>query len=90
MNELANKVKRDMRVGFRLPWHLLTIVDVLCELNEINRSQFLRQALESYKPVKECVDDLASEISPIYEVMDEPERDEDQDCSQWSWPMGGF
>jgi metal-responsive CopG/Arc/MetJ family transcriptional regulator len=81
MNELADTVKKDVRVGFRLPWHLLTIVDVLCELDEVNRSQFLRQALESYKPVKECMDDLASEISTIYEV--EPERHEDEDCSHW-------
>jgi hypothetical protein len=81
MNELADTVKKEVKVGFRLPWYLLTIVDVLCELEEVNRSKFLRQALESYKPVKECIDDLASEISSIYEVMDEPESHEDQDWS---------
>lgn len=44
--------EKEVTVGFRMQEYLVAIVDILCEQEDLNRSQFFRRALDAYEPMR--------------------------------------
>ena len=53
---------KEMTVGFRLPQYVVELIDILCRSEDLNRSQFLRRALESYEPLRSALADFEREM----------------------------
>jgi hypothetical protein len=55
-------VEREVTVGFRVAEYLVEVVDILCKSEDLNRSQFLRRALDSYEPMRSAIDEFEKEM----------------------------
>jgi len=55
-------VEKEVTVGFRVAEYLIEIVDILCEHEDLNRSQFLRRALDAYEPLRDAIDEFEKEM----------------------------
>jgi len=52
---------KEMTVGFRLPQYVVELIDILCKAEDLNRSQFLRRALDAYEPLRGAIDEFQKE-----------------------------
>ena len=52
---------KEATVGFRLPQYVVELIDILCRSDDLNRSQFLRRALDSYEPMREAIGEFDRE-----------------------------
>jgi len=55
-------VEKEVTVGFRVAEYLIEIVDILCEHEDLNRSQFLRRALDAYEPLRSAIAEFEREM----------------------------
>ena len=58
-------VENEVTVGFRVPEYLIEIVDIICKSEDLNRSQFLRRALDAYEPMRSAIAEFDREIQRI-------------------------
>jgi hypothetical protein len=47
--------EKEVTVGFRVPEYLIEIVDIICQSEDLNRSQFFRRALDTYEPMRSAI-----------------------------------
>jgi hypothetical protein len=52
---LGGAEDKEITVGFLVSEYLIEIVDILCKQEDLNRSQFLRRALDSYEPMRSAI-----------------------------------
>jgi hypothetical protein len=57
--------EKEITVGFRVPEYLIEIVDILCENEDLNRSQFFRRALDAYKPLRSAMSEFEREMASV-------------------------
>ena len=62
MVKFSETAEKQVTVGFRAPEYLIDIVDILCEHEDLNRSQFFRRALDSYEPLRSAMSEFDKEI----------------------------
>ena len=67
MIRLREPNDKEMTVGFRLPQYVVELIDILCRSEDLNRSQFLRRALDSYEPMRDAIAEFEAEISAYEE-----------------------
>jgi hypothetical protein len=49
MLRFSGAVDEEVTVGFRVREYVVGIIDILCDSEDLNRSQFFRRALDSYE-----------------------------------------
>ena len=64
---------KEVTVGFRVPEYLIEIVDILCDYEDLNRSQFFRRALDAYEPMRSAIAEFEREMSADGERLQEVE-----------------
>lgn len=61
MIRLREPNDKEMTVGFRLPQYVVELIDILCRSEDLNRSQFLRRALDAYEPMRSALAEFEAE-----------------------------
>jgi Arc/MetJ-type ribon-helix-helix transcriptional regulator len=56
---------KEATVGFRLPQYVVELIDILCKQEDLNRSQFLRRALDAYEPMRDAIGEFEQEMQAI-------------------------
>jgi Ribbon-helix-helix protein, copG family len=56
---------KEATVGFRLPQYVVELIDILCRSEDLNRSQFLRRALDAYEPMRDAIGEFDREIQGV-------------------------
>jgi hypothetical protein len=54
--------EEEVTVGFRVAEYLIEVVDILCEHEDLNRSQFFRRAFDAYQPLRSAIDEFEKEM----------------------------
>ena len=62
MMSLGETAEKEVTVGFRMPQVWCEIIDILCRSEDLNRSQFLRRALDSYEPMRDAIAEFEREM----------------------------
>ena len=53
---------KEVTVGFRMPRFWCEIIDILCRSEDLNRSQFIRRALDAYEPMRSAIAEFEREM----------------------------
>jgi hypothetical protein len=57
--------EKETTVGFRLPQYVVALIDILCKQEDLNRSQFLRRALDAYEPLRGAIAEFDQQVQSI-------------------------
>ena len=62
---------KETTLGFRLPQYVVELIDILCRSEDLNRSQFLRRALDAYEPMRSAIAEFEREVASDDEGLQE-------------------
>jgi hypothetical protein len=60
---------KEVTVGFRVPEYVIDVVDILCRSEDLNRSQFIRRALDAYEPLRSAMSEFETAMAADAEKL---------------------
>ena len=54
-------MRKKSLLDFAVAEYLIEVVDILCEHEDLNRSQFFRRAFDAYQPLRSAIDEFEKE-----------------------------